>query len=863
MKLLNPFHSSIFLRLILVIGLSCGQPGEARTIQVPKNFAECPVKFVRSGLVARNGDIWIAGEKSSIYRLSLGNTYGKVWDDMRYFNGMPDTDAFTCLAEDQKNRIWAGTDNQGVAVFNGEKWHVYDRTNALSGDHIYAISVAPKSGIVAIATSGGVVLYDPAKDQWDDLTRAQGLPEDQVESLAFDTEDKLWLAHSCSGVSYSSPQKNYRDWKTYQAKWYWDAAQTLRQPTKAKGNELPSNLCNVIMPAKDGSILTGTCAGLARLDNKNSWNYLRGSDYFAKNRDIYSFGKKIRPGVSENPDKLLPNDYITCLAETDQGYWVGTRNGAALLGKKNMNVIEKIQGNDKHPLPCKWLRSLMVLPNGTVLGGTYGKGLTVLSTRPKTIEFGTGEKEVAIPPLPSARPIPSEDELSRSLQLLAEKSSKSPQTPVFFVEEDWSTLGDWCYRYGNRRALLCATNAPVSDSHSQDSTFFRLRKAPPNNEGIEYIQDCLYDISRTIGPLRKPDDSVRSWIMTINEPHNRKILYNYMYAVRTKSDWDDHGEAYPPSADGPDIWLILVVPEGMSTASLHFYNKEGFNLPGDPQRDYLIEVKKYKPMTDLQLFPLPFALARQLGKQDIVEGEEHYVKDLDNMVKAPTLARCRVRDFISTPVYKTFALEGPATYCVRICRNNSFNTMVSGIFLGQDTNFRPPESAKHLDAAYYNMRIQPLEFDVKEMTPLEKNFTQTMAFPENSFSSNGAVFSQRRLILLQGNRLFSTHTGQAPALASHARWALHQWTTEDREQFLLHMEKLWDTAQDKCVGLRSHLFTPYSPGTTPFTVRELMAMDELGINWKEYRNDAPHPPKISVEELRKNLQKHLENKQNK
>ena len=38
---------------------------------------------------------------------------------MDYYSGFPKGKNFTCIAEDRQGRIWVGTDDSGVAVFNG------------------------------------------------------------------------------------------------------------------------------------------------------------------------------------------------------------------------------------------------------------------------------------------------------------------------------------------------------------------------------------------------------------------------------------------------------------------------------------------------------------------------------------------------------------------------------------------------------------------------------------------------------------------------------------------------------------------------------------------------------------------------
>lgn len=201
---------------------------------------------------------------------------------MDYYSGFPKGKNFTCIAEDRQGRIWAGTDDSGVAVFNGREWKMYDRSNALNGEHVYALAISPVSGEVAVATSGGVSIYDPAGDSWKTLDRSTGLVEDQAASAGFDTRGNLWLAYACGGVSCSSRQSKYMQWKNVQAPWYWDNRQFARQPYQPYGDGLPSNICNVLTCTDKGQVLVGTCSGLAYSNGISSWRYMRGRDYAQK-----------------------------------------------------------------------------------------------------------------------------------------------------------------------------------------------------------------------------------------------------------------------------------------------------------------------------------------------------------------------------------------------------------------------------------------------------------------------------------------------------------------------------------------------------------------------------------------------------
>ena len=45
----------------------------------------------------------------------------------------------SCLTEDRKGRIWAGTFGGGIAVFDGDKIRKFDQSNGLNASKIYDI----------------------------------------------------------------------------------------------------------------------------------------------------------------------------------------------------------------------------------------------------------------------------------------------------------------------------------------------------------------------------------------------------------------------------------------------------------------------------------------------------------------------------------------------------------------------------------------------------------------------------------------------------------------------------------------------------------------------------------------------------
>lgn len=101
------------------------------------------------------------------------------------------------------------------------------------------------------------------------------------------------------------------------------------------------------------------------------------------------------------------------------------------------------------------------------------------------------------------------------------------------------------------------------------------------------------------------------------------------------------------SIEGPNVWASVKVPSGVHRLSFYFFNKDGHH-GSNRLRDYLLELKP--------------------PCQTVEEAE-----------KSPALARARVRDFWGG-VYKQFIVTGPGQFWLKVGRNNSFNTILYGVF---------------------------------------------------------------------------------------------------------------------------------------------------------------------------------------
>ncbi len=122
------------------------------------------------------------------------------------------------------------------------------------------------------------------------------------------------------------------------------------------------------------------------------------------------------------------------------------------------------------------------------------------------------------------------------------------------------------------------------------------------------------------------------------------------------------GELYAPSHDGPHLFIDLSLPAGRYAIALYFVNFDAVKCPahwrtsdGLPLpnrfRDYRIEIKA-RASTNAEFARLPL------------------------------LAVARVTDFMQG-VYQRFALEGSHRYTIKVVRQGSHNTVLSGVFVDQ------------------------------------------------------------------------------------------------------------------------------------------------------------------------------------
>jgi hypothetical protein len=615
--------------------LARGQQGGQKWEVLNKNATGSFIVALAQDL---QGNIWVGAEDKGVFRFD-----GKEWTQFNSKNGLGDDNAYA-IACDKLGRVWVGTLNKGVSVYNGEKWKNYDVLDGPIGERIFAISTCPTDGDVWMATSAGLTRYSLKGDAWSYYTRADGLPEDQANAIAFDQQGNIYVGTQCHGITMAKAVEDYKKWTV--------ASGPAQLPMTPTGIGLPTSLINGLVVAREGTVYAATNAGLAwSKDKGKTWQYMRGRDYAAKVKGRWGGAAAgWREASKQVMDTLLPEDYVTCIAEDDGGLmWLGFRQlgYVALDPKTNKHLCEGSKKADG--LPDDYVFAILPTGDFRPWAATYGGGVGQAKQAMKTAGAKAETRaKVArnVVPLPGVAKTPTLAELHATLGYLAKVSDQQPkQAVVIPLGDDWKTQGTWMDRYGDYTGVLCAMAGGGTDV---PCGYFA---AYSNWRGW-------------IGQHCRKGDVLRRWVHWIST-ENPRCLQLPILGGRKQSEWDDHGETYPMAQDGPDVYGTLKVPGGAWVVSLYFMNKDGHD-GSNRFRDFMV---------DLRPTPLTKASFDGLGNTGI-SAESVFAK-------ASASGQSRVHVFWGG-TYKRFFLflpgQGYDYYTVKVSRNYSFNTILSAIF---------------------------------------------------------------------------------------------------------------------------------------------------------------------------------------
>jgi hypothetical protein len=316
--------------------------------------------------------------------------------------------------------------------------------------------------------------------------------------------------------------------------------------------------------------------------------------------------------------------------------------------------------------------------------------------------------------------------------------------------EDWATQGNWVGHYGRQAAVLCGAASPGDHRFIRYTSKYSARP------------ELLTDLN----------DKPRSWIQTLVSEDVR-ALYDPQVGTRRIAAWDDHGETYRASHDGPGLGVVVQVPEGLHRISAYFLNDNGHS--GDNRR------------RDYELFLQRKALG------DSWQTEAHG----------------RVGNFWGG-VYKQFAVNGPGPFRLVITKGTSFNVMCAGVFMDTLADGYPPLTGQP-PLWMANILMGPKALPESQL-PKGSSLVDVCArlsAAANMGPKGSGVWRNGAM------QLYRTGVSEkAPEeLLSRWRWSLALWNGEARQQFDRTAVRAWKTMQEWNPSLQNKTMRPNSPGT--------------------------------------------------
>ena len=761
--------------------------------------------------------IYIGTETSGVFQF---DPTGNVWHSVKEIDfGALSGDSFLCshedlnevktpahvyaVAQDCSGNVWAGSAHSGVCIVSGAQSLHLTPQNGLSGERVFDIATSPQC--TAVATNGGIDIYHHEKQCWYSYSRAEGLPDDAAAALTYDDKGQLWVAFSCGGVGMLP--KISGKWQFWAAPWYV-AGTSARHPFTASGTGLPGNLGTAIAAHED-MVYYGCSSGLAYKKGNGQWHYIRGRNCADKNKGL--FQTPLPKHLSQEKQQgVLAEDYVTAIFPDGEFIWVGFRQkGVQKLRSDTMQPVDDavVKQFNKGERRSLWVRSFLKCKDGRLFASTYGGGLRFiaqLSPDMQTVKM----RDLSFPLAPRE---PSEEGLASLCRRL---DAANEESEAVYLYDDWLTRGDWCHRYGNHTAVLCAAAAPSNVMVNFDT-----------------VREKKVSVRSAIGWHHRKGDALRHWLDSHNDAANPNVLWNPEAAIRTEAEWDDHGEEYPQTADGPDIWLSVDVPHGKWMLSLYFYSPNG-RKARNGYRDYLVEIRKLK-------------------QKDHKDRMEEILTP--KVYSLPVMARTRVFDFAGSGCWKHFALSQPGSYLVRVCRNGSFNTILNGVFVS-DLSKSPDKLHSERNLA---IPLPPAPLKNTTTSGLPALPLRLWGVAHKKLLTNPAL---ARRGLAYAYRSFSSAASVPPYLLERWRFLMRWFTPDEVAAYHDSLLKSWYSVQATYPYARSSQWRPHSPRVVPLSPAELRYAESLHIDWKQYLPHMQNKAQPSLKELRRQFKQQSSHK---
>lgn len=229
-----------------------------RTLPVPSHWITAMVR-------GSHGTWWIGTEGKGLYCWRPGQPANAVLTHFSRPQGAPaNVYALTC---DHRGRIWAGSLNHGVCVYNGHGWREYGASPDFGlstgrnanrgragplGQRIFGLAVSPLDGAVWIATDMGLAVYHSQTHRWRYVTTGNGLACNDLSCVAFAPNGDVYVGTQCHGILAATAADHYAHWRRI-----WTKTASVRF---SHGAGLPDNLINCLLIVPRSAVQSGHTA---------------------------------------------------------------------------------------------------------------------------------------------------------------------------------------------------------------------------------------------------------------------------------------------------------------------------------------------------------------------------------------------------------------------------------------------------------------------------------------------------------------------------------------------------------------------------------------------------------------------------
>ncbi len=318
------------------------QRGDARSLPNPWIYS----------LAATEDGLWIGTDGGGIVFRNAQTGNLEAPDALR---DAPYLQRARSLARDRLGRLWIGTRDDGVALYDTRSRELRRFTSqpgdnrSLTDDSINGILIL-RNGDTLIASNRGLDRISGATLAVTRIELPGEIAGDQgvrVRALVESPDGLIWVGTD-AGLARYEPRA--AQWRVYQAK-------TAGTPGAQAG--LPSNRVCALLIDTAGRLWVGTMRGLAWLD-------ITTETFSSYSRDVAE-------------PRSLPDDYVISLFEDRGGsLWIGTKSGGLAKWNPRTWSFGHSQASATEGFTDRNITSFAEDPQGRLWVGTFGKGINVL-----------------------------------------------------------------------------------------------------------------------------------------------------------------------------------------------------------------------------------------------------------------------------------------------------------------------------------------------------------------------------------------------------------------------------------------------------------------------------------------------------